>query len=374
MFGTDGSTDAPRPEQIEITVIGPGFGESLCVHPGGGRWWVVDSCIARPANTAAPLSYLRSLGVDTGQQVDLIVATHWHDDHSGGLSQLLGECPAAQFCLSAALTNEEFYRLVARYESAQTSISGSRLKELSRVFQILQDTHRIGRRATQGRVLHRLGAAWSGHGFECVITSLSPSDFSEQVFIDQILAHMAKSGEPKRPMPSLAPNDASVALWIEIGHHRVLLGADLEDSADERRGWKAYLASDNCPIGRASFIKIPHHGSRNAHNADLWDNRLESNPVAVVTPWRRGARALPSSSDLARISNLSSAAFITSRPRRPRAASRPNMVLRQIKESGISIRTLPVGEGAVRCRAEGARTSAVWCIETLESGARVSAP
>jgi hypothetical protein len=35
---------APAPEELEVTVFGPGFGESVIVHLGHNRWIVFDSC------------------------------------------------------------------------------------------------------------------------------------------------------------------------------------------------------------------------------------------------------------------------------------------------------------------------------------------
>src|SRR5947209_2078343 len=35
----------PGADELELTVFGGGFGESICVHVGGGSWVIVDSCI-----------------------------------------------------------------------------------------------------------------------------------------------------------------------------------------------------------------------------------------------------------------------------------------------------------------------------------------
>lgn len=33
----------PRLDEIEVSLLGPGYGESVVVHMGGGEWMVVDS-------------------------------------------------------------------------------------------------------------------------------------------------------------------------------------------------------------------------------------------------------------------------------------------------------------------------------------------
>ena len=313
------------------------------------------------------MEYLQAIGVDLSRQVDLLVATHWHDDHSGGLAHLLTECANAQFCLSSALTRDEFQVLVTQYQSNPPAITGSRLSELDKIFRQLREARRFGRRAGQGRALFRLDSNRSGHQRECVITSLSPSDFSEQVFFEQISSLLPKPREPKRPIPSLSPNEASVALWIEIGDHRILLGADLEDSADSRRGWKAYLAADNCPPGKAAFVKVPHHGSENAHNQRVWTERITPNPIAITTPWERGGSVLPNPKDAERIRALSATALRTATPRPSHLPRRSAPVLKQLKESGMNLRAIPVGLGAVRCRTAPTLDRGFWCLEFLGS-------
>ena len=72
------------PDQIEVTVIGPGFGESIVIHVGSNQWVVVDSCLDSRTGAPAALTYLNTLGVDPSVGVKLIVASHWHDDHIGG--------------------------------------------------------------------------------------------------------------------------------------------------------------------------------------------------------------------------------------------------------------------------------------------------
>lgn len=81
--------EPPRPDQVEVTLLGPGFGESILVHIGDNHWIIIDSCIDSDTGSPAAITYLEGLGVDPGEAVKVIVATHWHDDHIGGISTLL---------------------------------------------------------------------------------------------------------------------------------------------------------------------------------------------------------------------------------------------------------------------------------------------
>ena len=82
----------PRADEIEISLFGPGCGESLVLHLGHGDWMIVDSCIDNVSAGPASLRYLRDLGIDPARQVKWILTTHWHDDHIRGLSATLRLC------------------------------------------------------------------------------------------------------------------------------------------------------------------------------------------------------------------------------------------------------------------------------------------
>ena len=98
---------APDEDEVEVTLLGPGYDESVVVHIGHGRWIVVDSCI-NDAGKPQALEYLRTIGVEARCAVSLIVATHWHDDHIRGMAKLVDVCETADFCCAAALRQEEF--------------------------------------------------------------------------------------------------------------------------------------------------------------------------------------------------------------------------------------------------------------------------
>lgn len=74
-------TDSPGRDLIEVSIFGPGKGESVLVHLGQNQWIIVDSCIAPRTREIPALEYLDQIGVDASTQVRLIVATHAHDDH-----------------------------------------------------------------------------------------------------------------------------------------------------------------------------------------------------------------------------------------------------------------------------------------------------
>jgi glyoxylase-like metal-dependent hydrolase (beta-lactamase superfamily II) len=80
----------PSREEIDVVVLGPGFGECILIHIGEGDWIVFDSCLQSGTDRSAALVYLDSIGVKPETAIKLICASHWHDDHVGGLARLLG--------------------------------------------------------------------------------------------------------------------------------------------------------------------------------------------------------------------------------------------------------------------------------------------
>ena len=106
----------PGKNVFEITLFGPGYGESVVLHVGNGAWIVVDSCIDQK-NTPVAIDYLNRLGVDPAEAVTLVVATHWHDDHIRGMARLVAACTNAKFCCAGVLCRKEFLEVAGALEA-----------------------------------------------------------------------------------------------------------------------------------------------------------------------------------------------------------------------------------------------------------------
>ena len=59
---------APDSEEIELTLLGPGYGESIVLNVGEGVWVVVDSCVNSDGRPKA-LAYLDSILSHRGCEV-----------------------------------------------------------------------------------------------------------------------------------------------------------------------------------------------------------------------------------------------------------------------------------------------------------------
>ena len=352
-----GIDQPPRDDEFEVTVFGPGYGESIVLHVGDGTWVIVDSCLDADRRPSA-LAYLKCIGLDPARSVHLIVATHWHDDHIRGVAQLVEICGRAAFCCAGALCRKEFLAAVDALDRRHLTVRGSGVREIHRVFSRLKETaskpaHAIANR----RILVRSA---------CEIWSLSPDDQAFQDFLQSVVPRIPGAGQSKHRIPTLSPNEAAVSLWVDAGNFSVLLGSDLA-----RQGWKRILASGERPEGRASVFKVPHHGSEDAHEQELWKRMLVPEPFAVLTPWRRGRGGLPRQRDVRRLRSCTTNAYATAKSRLARSSTGHPAVERTIRDSGIELRRISPAQGCIRMRRRlGAKGQ--WEMEMFGSAYRLT--
>ncbi|WP_337110514.1 ComEC/Rec2 family competence protein [Prescottella equi] len=179
-----------------------GQGDGLVLSAGGRRAVVVDA-----GPEPGPMDRcLRRLGID---EIPLLVVTHLHADHYGGLDAVLHGRSVGAVAIGPASLPEGGFRFV----SAAASRADVPLVRLA-----------AGRQLTVGAVR---------------ITVLGP-----------LLP------EPRTPADAEdGANDASLVLMAETAAGRLLLTGDVEED-----GQRALLRS-KIPL-RADVLKVPHHGSR----------------------------------------------------------------------------------------------------------------
>lgn len=351
-------SSAPAWNEIEVSLFGPGYGECVLVHLGESHWLVVDACIDRKSRQPPALDYLDQLGVDTAEAVKLIVASHWHDDHVRGLAQIVECCGQARFCLSEAMTSIEFLALVNAYQYPVTE-TGSGCGELSKVLHILQ---RRKPTPVPKSVLADM-CLWSTplrDGTVCKVHALSPSQ-DANLLAKRELGALLQEGDERRRLFVRGPNHVAVVLWIEIGSLRILLGSDLEETANPK-GWSVILTDSTCTDSQASLFKIPHHGSQTGHCAAVWEKLLSPEPVALLTPFDNSK--LPRLTDVERICSLTNQAYIT-RLKQPKSLKRQKVVQDCIKTMTKQISTVEYSMGHIRCRSKLSDQQSIWKVELL---------
>lgn len=358
----------PKPDEAEVSVFGPGFGESVVAHIGHGNWLIVDSCVEDDNAPPKPLQYLESIGVNPATAVRCVVASHWHDDHVAGLAQLLKHCDDAVLVCSTALTCKDFLDLAELYSTAPGRISPGP-REIRNALEVAGMRSR--RRKLQ--MLHHAienRPIWRASDGSAQAIALSPSD--EMVrraheYVARTYA-IAKAGTAISDRLGSDRNDVATAIRLDVGRRSILLGSDLEASKNPLVGWSAVLRIEGATEVKSRIVKVPHHGALSGHQTEMWDELVTPAPFALLTPFRNGGIKLPKMDDRERILARTQNAFITAHPDkcRPRPPKRPPKVEPFINAATIE-RQLAYGPvGHVRWRAPIADPAHLGQIELFD--------
>jgi beta-lactamase superfamily II metal-dependent hydrolase len=353
----------PATDEIEISIFGPGKGESIAVHVGGGQWLIVDSCVDQHTKQIPVVEYLRRLRVDLATDVVLVVGTHAHDDHIAGLSRVLALCESATFVCSSALTSEEFLATVEADADIERLFRKTIRSEYRRIFDIVDQRDARGTTLPAMRAVE-LRELWSRPAFQetpaASAIALSPSDLAASRALSAIGAGLAKATE-RRLMQRVDPNEFAVAMWVTVGDVAMLLGADLT-KGPEGCGWNA-VVTRFAPTTRASAFKIPHHGSPNAHHDDVWSRLVSDDAIALIAPYRMGYRPLPADEDVQRIKMSAAATYCSANPKAPALSKDVKRTRSALASLGATNVRFEGKTGQVRARR--ARDSDAWRVECI---------
>ena len=328
----------PKCDELELVLFGPGYGECILLHVGGGCWLVVDSCLDDKSQPVS-LRYLRELGIDPSVAIKAVVATHWHEDHIRGMANILELCPRAEFCCAGALAQREFLSMVDLVADDTVPRSGLGAREFKKVLTLLKERDHIPLFAGQNRKLFQFG--------DCEIWSVSPTDDAFNAFLNMAARQVSDSGVTTKRIFAPSPNQLSIVLTVHDRSTAVLLGADLH-----KKGWARIVNDFPHSCWRASLYKASHHGSKTGSAPEVWNELLTSDPYVVLTPWQRGGKAIPTEDDVGRILQRTRNAWITltqaTRPKRK--GSRPKAVEKTLRGKGTPLKPLHSAFGYIQLR------------------------
>ncbi len=296
----------PALDQLEVTVIGPGYGECVVIH-AEGEWTIIDSCRDARNKKPAAAEYLTSIGI-SDPAVKLISCTHWHDDHISGLAELYEQYISADFSLSGALKNGEFAKVIEIFKDwhlKQPFPISSGTDELGRVLAILKKSNRRPKFAIANRQI------WQSLSGASRLVSLSPSDETTMQAAAQFATLVPTVWTDQMRAANPSPNHIAVAMHLTAGVHSVLLGSDLEEHGNPLTGWSAVIADSDRPQTRSNFYKVAHHGSITAEHPRIWSDLLATSPISVMSPFSRAKNPLPTKDQRKAIKDRSSRAFVT---------------------------------------------------------------
>jgi len=372
-------TTPPEPDELEISLFGPGFGECVVAHLGWGDWIIVDSCVAPDGKTPAGLAYLKDLGVEPAAAVKRVVATHWHNDHVRGLAQTMQECVGAKFICSQALFTPELIALTDLWKRQRLVVSP--VSELTGVLDAIAKSNsalqgssgdsRLGFAIANRCLWRRPRSRGAGGDTSAEVHALSPADAAVRESLKDIAALFPAGDMLTKPVSS-RPNQFAVVLWLRVAGLCCLLGADMEEQHNRHGGWSLIAESPERPTGEASAFKVPHHGSVTGECETVWTRMLLSDPMAVLTPFRCGRVRLPTPEDVSRICTRTPRAFITAGFRDRSSRGKTGTVNRTIWETVRYIRKVNDSFGHLRARRKLNTESGDWSVATFGDAKRLS--
>lgn len=321
---------APDPDCAEISLFGPGIGECIVLHFGHDRWFIIDSCLSPTTKKPIALEYLQGIGVDVARQVEGIIITHWHKDHIEGAATLIKSCHQAKLYLSAALNNQEAFRLASVYNKTSFNEIGEDIAEYKEIIDFIYSR----------KEKERLISVKTRHTFfdyrdiiPARLVALSPSDAAYHQAIANIVESTPQTGQPRtRNIVPCSPNLNAIAMYFSFGSCSVLLGSDIEKSANPQTGWSAILNNNiyaELSLSKSAVFKVAHHGSQTGHDEQVWQNLLTNLPLAITTPFNRCG--LPTPDNIATLSALSSDVLITRAPLTKSKIKRDNLVEKTLR-------------------------------------------
>jgi len=207
---------AAKPLVIDFLDIGQG--DSILIRSPEGKMALVDAGPSRDA--AAKL--LKRKGVTA---VDIVILSHHHSDHYGGMDQVIRNFKPRYFMATGSSHTTKGY-----------------LKLLQTV-------------KTEG------------------ITAIAPTAKPRKIELGSVLLTVF----PQPPLDHQEENNNSIGVRLEYGKFSVLMTGDSEEV--ERQWW---LAHNSSLIRDCTILKLAHHGSRNGTDQHWLDLVLPEAAVASL--------------------------------------------------------------------------------------------
>ncbi len=304
-------------DAVNVIVFGPGFGESIVLYVPDLGWGVIDSCTYKKSNLSLnpALEFLKTQHVSN---LAFIVLTHPHRDHFQGLSLIIDHFLGRiqRICYYSGEGIREYRLFLAK----KHLLSEPGLVELASIFKKFEQAKKAGAHilkiSERTEILRR--ARYGSNEVEMI--ALSPSAESITRYVQRL--HKAiprKDGDFTGELEDADHNLLSSAIFCRVGDACLMLGSDLEIGENENMGWRGVLLNPDSPGLAAQFVKVPHHGSRNAFYERAWRAFSRNTfPISVITPYDRMFDPLPRAEVVEKISKFSNTTAITAKTKTAR--------------------------------------------------------
>ncbi len=261
-----------RREHLHVFVADPGRGEGIAIALPARGWVVIDSCRAA-TGASVPFEIVERWRSPDDDPVLWAILSHPHEDHADG-----------------------FAEIVDGLSPKHIGIAGAR--SLPRYIDILRDAElprrtEDRRRASQVATALRAIRSWEElHGpatplcdATTPLAEVTPSMYVRAPSADALHGYLERCVEEPRYLRPDA-NQYSLVLDVQLTGTRLVLPGDLPTTVGGQTiptGW-THVMGRHPSLGQHALLKIPHHGSAEAHHEDLMPSATEAR-AWPVTPY-----------------------------------------------------------------------------------------
>lgn len=245
--------EQPR-DLLRVSFVDVGQGDATLIDLPDGRLALVDT--GRGGRHPAVREVRGLLAARRRSRIDLVVISHGHPDHHGGLPELADQVQIGELWLNGQLLTEERDGTMARLVSSMMA-RGTRVRFVP---ELCGNPIRFGGA--------RVEVLWPCPRYD----------------------------------PALGLNDNSITLRLVFGRHSFLLAGDLEAEAERR-------LVEAGRIERSSVLKVAHHGSRTSTTLPFLAAARPA--VAVISSGSGNRYGHPSPAVIARLRSSGATVFRT---------------------------------------------------------------
>ncbi|MFH0901323.1 MAG: DNA internalization-related competence protein ComEC/Rec2, partial [Pseudomonadota bacterium] len=240
------------PDRLRATFLDVGQGDAAVIELPCGQTWLVDAggttVSSGGPGEQAVWRFLRARRIS---KLDLVIVTHPHPDHYGGVAAVARHLPISEVWVTSLSPTEHGD---APTDAAQKASNAGAADDQSWEFL-------AGELAKRHIPIRQIAAGAARECGNTRLLALAPPDstnqMSEPVGDPTAFGHSSMLDHLSSSAPeSFGLNDSSLVFRVEHGGRAILLAGDIEAKGEAR-----LLASVPPFLAKADVVKVPHHGS-----------------------------------------------------------------------------------------------------------------
>lgn len=267
---------------MEVTFINVGYGDAILVQSNGftllldGGSAMAEEFEEFPFRIPAE-EYIKQTGLS---KIDLMILSHIHEDHIGGLEAILDQISVGEIRLPYDPDIFSISRTLAVDGSAPPSVHlfTSALLAAIRILELAKH------REIPVEVLRNGDRIFLPHGIE--LTVLAPSFETRQAFENLIKEALAAEDATNALLElDRTANDSSLLLKLTEKNTALLLAAD---HCPDRWNTEFFSALENVNV-----LKLPHHGQKDSISEEVFSKIPLTHVITTAASDRRYQSANP---------------------------------------------------------------------------------